>query len=45
LYSLVIFLFIETEQQHELADDTMEKSVTYAALTLNSLATASKTEV
>jgi hypothetical protein len=46
LYSLVIFLFIETEQQNKLADDTMEEIVTDAALTLNSLATsASETGV
>jgi hypothetical protein len=38
LYNLVIFLFIETEQQNKLADDTMEEIVTDTALALNSLA-------
>jgi hypothetical protein len=46
LYSLVILLFIETEQQNELVDDTMEEIVIDTALALNSLATlASETEV
>jgi hypothetical protein len=46
LHSLVILLFIETEQQNETADDTMEEILTDAAMALNSLATSgSGTEV
>jgi hypothetical protein len=46
LYSLVILLFIETEQQNKPADDTIEEILIDTAMALNSLAiSASGTEV